>query len=143
MKNFALIAAPLHRLTEKPKAWSWTLECEQAFNALKEKLTTAPILAFPQFDLEFTVDCDASSEGLGAVLSQNHDRKECVISYASRTLSKAERRYCATRKEMLPLIWAIRQFRPYLYGKKFTVRTDHNALKWLCSFHEPEGQVAR
>ena len=143
VKNFALIAAPLHRLTEKAKAWSWTLECEQAFNVLKEKLTTAPILAFPQFDLEFTVDCDASSEGLGAVLSQNHDGKECVISYASRTLSKVERRYCATRKEMLALIWAIRQFRPYLYGKKFTVRTDHDALKWLCSFHEPEGQVAR
>ena len=89
------------------------------------------------------MDCDASSEGLGAVLSQNHDGKECVISYASRTLSKPERRYCATRKEMLALIWAIRQFRPYLYGKKFTVRTDHNALKWLCTFHEPEGQVAR
>ena len=66
VKNFTLIAAPLHHLTEKAKAWSWTLECEQVF---KEKLTTAPILAFPQFDLEFTVDCDASSEGLRAVLS--------------------------------------------------------------------------
>ena len=77
------------------------------------------------------------------MLSQNRDGKECVISYASRTLSKVERRYCATRKEMLALVWAIRQFRPYLYGKKFTFRTDHNALKWLCSFHEPEGQVAR
>jgi hypothetical protein len=129
VKNFALIAAPLHRLTEKAKAWSWTPEYEQAFNALKERLTTAPILAFPQFDLEFTVDCDTSSEGLGAVLSQAHNGKEYVISYASRTLSKAERRYCATRKEMLALVWAVRQFRPYLYGKKFTVRTDHNTLK--------------
>ncbi len=142
-KKFSLIAAPLHRLTENTKAWSWTPECELAFNALKERLTTAPILGFPQFDLEFTVDCDTSSEGLGAVLSQAHDGKEYVISYASRTLSKAERRYCATRKEMLALVWTIRQFRPYLYGKKFTVRTDHNALKWLCSFHKPEGQVAK
>ena len=79
LKNFALIAAPLHRLTEKAKSWSWTPECEQAFNVLKEKLTTAPILTFHRFDLEFIVDCDASSEGLGAVLSKDHDEKECDV----------------------------------------------------------------
>ena len=88
VKNFAHIAAPLHRLTEKGKIWSWSAECDLAF---KQKLISAPILAYPNFEWEFTVDCDASSEGLRAVLSQNHEGNEKVVSYASsRTLSKAE-----------------------------------------------------
>ena len=66
-----------------------------------------------------------------------------MIVYASRTLTKAERQYCTTRKEMLALVWGIRQFRPYLYGRAFQARTDHNSLKWLHNFREPEGQVAR
>ena len=110
---------------------------------LKHHLTTSPLLAFPWFDVEFTLDCDASSEGLGAVLSQTHDRREHVISYASRSLTKAECQYCATRRELLALVWGCQQFRPYLYRRYFTVRTDHNALKWLKNFKEPEGQVAR
>ena len=66
-----------------------------------------------------------------------------MIAYASRTLSKAERQYCATRRELLALIWGAQHFRPYLYGQRFVVRTDHNALKWLRNFKQPEGQVAR
>ena len=68
---------------------------------------------------------------------------ENVISYASRSLTKPERKYCATRKEMLALVWAVGQFRPYLLGRPFTVRTDHSAVQWLYSFKpEPEGQVS-
>ena len=66
-----------------------------------------------------------------------------MIAYASRMLTKSERKYCVTRKEMLGLVWGAQQFRPYLYGQRFIAQTDHNALKWLQSFHEPEGQVAR
>ena len=143
IKNFAQIAAPLHHLTEQNKKYCWTAECENALNTLKHCLTTSPLLAFPRFDVEFTLDCDASSEGLGAVLSQMHDGREHVISYASRSLIKAECHYCTTRRELLALVWGCRQFRQYLYGTHFTVRTDHNALKWLKNFKEPEGQVAR
>ena len=89
------------------------------------------------------VDTDASGEGLGAVLSQVVGGCEHVLAYASRVLSKNERKYCATRREMLALVWAVHHFRPYLYGKEFQIRTDHNCLKWLLSFKEPEGQVAR
>ena len=89
------------------------------------------------------MDTDASTDGLGAVLSQQFKEGERVIAYASRTLTKAERQYCATRKEMLALVWGIRQFRPYLYGRTFRARTDHNSLRWLHNFREPEGQVAR
>ena len=88
-------------------------------------------------------DTDASGEGLGAVLSQTINGMEHVIAYASRTLTHTEKRYCATRREMLALVWGSRHFRPYLYGRKFLLRTDHNSLRWLHNFKKPEGQVAR
>ena len=91
----------------------------------------------------FILDADASSCGLGAVLAQTIGGKDQAVAFASRTLTKAERCYCATRCEMLALVWAIRHFRPYLYGKPFMVRTDHNSLKWLKSFRDPKGQLPR
>ena len=79
--------------------------------------------------------------GLGAVLSQDGDRH--VIAYASRVLTKAERQYCATRREMLAVEWAVRYFGAYLWGRCFIIRTDHKSLQWLKSFKDPQGQVAR
>ena len=143
VKNFAHKARPLYRLTEKGRRWNWTDECGEAFVTLKHALISAPILAFPDFNHDFILDTDASTDGLGAVLSQHSEEGEKVIAYASRTLTKPERQYCTTRKEMLALVWGIRQFRPYLYGQAFQARTDHNSLKWLHNFREPEGQVAR
>lgn len=91
--------------------------------------------------MEFILDKDASSCGLGAVFSQEGDDVERMVGYASQTLTMSERKYCVTLKEMLSLVWGMQQFRPYLYGRRFTARTDHNALKWLQSFHEPEGHA--
>ena len=91
INGFAHIAAPLHALTEKLKPWEWTELCDEAFVQVKTKLSSPPILSFPQFNMQFTVDCDASLEGLGAVLSQENDR--CVVAYASRILTKQERQY--------------------------------------------------
>ena len=88
-------------------------------------------------------DIDASGDGLGAVLSQIVDDVEHPIAYASRTMTRAEKRYCATRREMLALVWASHHLRSYLYGKRFVLRTDHSSLQWLHNFKEPEGQVAR
>ena len=143
VRNFAAIVAPLVKLTEKGHVWHWSSDCDAAFLQLKERLVTSPILGYPVFNQPFMVDTDASGEGLGAVLSQYVSGVERVIAFASRSLSKAERKYCATRREMLALVWAIKHSRPYLYGRRFTVRTDHASLRWLQSFHEPEGQVAR
>ena len=129
VKNFAKIAAPLHHLSEKGKEWLWTNECEQAFSMLKHQLVTAPVLSLPDFNHDFTLDIDASGNGLGAVLSQKVGDHERVIAYGSRALTKAERKYCATRRELLALVWGVRHFRPYLYGRRFIARTDHNSLK--------------
>uniref|UniRef100_A0A5S6QHH5 RNA-directed DNA polymerase n=1 Tax=Trichuris muris TaxID=70415 RepID=A0A5S6QHH5_TRIMR len=143
VSSFATIAEPMNKLMKKSSRWNWTSECEASFHELKARLTSAPTLSFPDFNLPFVLDTDSSNCGLGAVLAQVVDGKEVVVAYASRSMSKAERRYSTTRQEMLALVWAVRHFRPYLYGKQFRARTDHNSLRWLQSFKEPEGQVAR
>ena len=142
--RFATIAKPLHRLTEKITTFKWTSQCQEAFNYLKQCLVTAPILAFPDYTKPFILDTDASDIGIGAVLSQfDKSSRERVIAYASRTLSKPERRYCVTRKELLSVVTFIRYFRSFLLGQKFTLRTDHGSLTWLSKFKQPEGQLAR
>ena len=107
---------------------------------LKEKLVEAPILTHPDFTKSFILDVDASDQSIGAVLSQMTENGESVIAYASRTLTKSERRYCVTRKEMLALVNFVKYYKHYLYGKKFTVRTDHGSLRWLMQFKNPEGE---
>ena len=87
---------------------------------------------------------DASDTGIGAVLSQQDDEgRERVIAYGSRVLSKAERRYCVTRWELLAVVMFTRQYHPYLMGRRFLLRTDYGSLTWLRNFREPEGQLAR
>ena len=141
--NYAHIASPLHRACQKGDRFRWTAECKEAFLHIKRKLTNAPILAFPQLDVPFILDFDASDSGLGAVLSQVQCGKERVIAYAARALSKAERNYSTTRKELLALVWGTEHFETFLYGRRFLVRTDHSALQWLRNFKNPRGQVAR
>ncbi|THD19534.1 KRAB-A domain-containing protein [Fasciola hepatica] len=146
VRSFAIVAAPLHRLTEKKSQFRWTEECNNAFQSLKEALTNSPVLAPPVFSPEaepFVLDTDASETGIGAVLSQNQNGIERVIAYGSRCLNKHERNYCTTRKEMLALVYFLSHFRHYLLGKEFIVRTDHQALVWLQSFKDAAGQVAR
>ena len=143
VKGFADIAKPLHKLTELEREFLWTSECQSAFEVLKETLVTAPVLGFPDTGKPFTLDTDASGVGLGAVLSQEHDGVECVIAYYSRCLSKEERRYCVTRRELLAVVASVRHFHHYVYGVPTKVRTDHGALSWLLRFKNPEGQMAR
>ena len=144
IRNFADIAKPLHRLTEKTATFSWSEHCQHAFDELRRLLTSALILAFPDTAKHFTLDTDASGSGIGAVLSQTQeDGKERVVAYASRMLSKPECRYCTTRRELLAVVAFTKHFRPYLLGRKFTVQTDHGSLTWFRNFKQPEGQLAR
>ena len=144
IKNFATIAKPLHQATEKQAHFKWTERCAQAFNQLKDNLTSTPILAMPDWTKPFILDTDACETGIGAVLSQSSmDSSEHVIAYASRLLTKPERNYCVMCKELLAVVTFLNHFRHYLISKPFTIRTDHGTLIWLQNFRSPEGQLAR
>jgi len=141
--KFSSLAKPLYALTENKNKFIWKDECQRAFEKLKDVLSSSPILSFPREEGEFILDTDASCIGIGAVLSQRQEGKERVIAYYSRILNKPERNYCVTRRELLAIVDSFKFFRHYLLGRKFLVRTDHVSLKWLMSFRELEGQLAR
>ncbi len=143
VKDFATIAYPLHALTRKHAKFDWDENCEQAFQKLKQILVNAPVMALPRDEGKFILDCDASNFGIGAVLSQEQDGEEKVIAYASRSLSRAERNYTTTRKELLSIVHFVDYFRCYLLLKPFLIRSDHMALRFLMSLKEPNPQYAR
>ena len=141
--NFATIVAPLMRLTKKGIQFCWGDKQQVAFTHLKELLCTAPVLAYLRLDAPFILQTDASDLGLGAVLTQSDSSgSERVTSYASRALTDREKGYSTTEKEALAIVFATDHFCPYLLGKKFTVITDHSALRWLHSV-EPKERLAR
>ena len=143
VRDFSKLAAPLYALTKTGVAFQWTRACHTAFENLKAVLTNAPVLQYPDPSKPFILDTDASSVGVGAVLSQACDGVEHVVAYFSRTLSPAERNYCVTRRELLAVVTAVRHFHSYLYGSQFTIRSDHASLQWLQNLKDPEGQLAR
>ena len=113
--GFAPIASPLHALTEKSREFVWNYSCQWAFEELKERLQTSPILSYPIPDGDFILDTDASGDGIGAVLSQVQDGEEKVLAYASRKLSNPERNYCVTRRELLAVVVYLKNFKQYLH----------------------------
>ena len=142
--GFSRIAGPLYALTKKDTPFVWTDDCQRAFDALKCLLTEAPLLVFPDFSKDFQLETDASGEGLGAVLAQRQgDGSVKPIAFASRTLQAHERNYGVTEMEALGVVWAVQQFRHYLYGHKCTVFTDHEALRSLLNTPHPSGKLAR
>ena len=127
--NLSAILHPLNRLLSKDNPWEWTSECETAFQEAKRSLTSSTVLVHYNPDLPLKVAADASSRGLGAVLSQvMPDGMEHPVAYASRTLSSAEKKYAQVEKEALALIFAVKKFHQYLYGRVFTLVTDHKPL---------------
>lgn len=141
--NFSRIAEPLNKLLRKSETYTWTKQCDEAFNNLKEVLTTPPLLAYPDFSKPFLLTTDASNESLGAVLSQGTVGKDRPIAYASRTLNAAERRYSTIEKELLAIVWAVKNFRCYLLGRKFTVYSDHQPLKGVFNTKDPSSRLIR
>ena len=144
VQGYAKIARPLFQLTEgggrrraarkPPPLFQWTSDCEEAFNTLKSKLTSPPVLGFPDFGQPFVLEVDASGSGLGAVLSQHQEDTKRVIAFASKSLTPSERKYPAHKLEFLGLKWAVvDKFREYLLGRKFHVLTDNNPLLYVTS----------
>ncbi|XP_040278175.1 uncharacterized protein LOC120993770, partial [Bufo bufo] len=132
--DYSALAKPLTDLTKKklPRQVLWSPECEVAFQALKTALVNAPVLVTPDPNKRFIVHTDASMFGLGAVLSQiGEDGGEHPVAYLSRKLLPREVSYATIEKECLALVWALKKLTPYLYGRAFTLITDHNPLVWL------------
>nr|GFA80829.1 retrotransposon protein, putative, Ty3-gypsy subclass [Tanacetum cinerariifolium] len=127
IKKFSLIAKPLTKLTQKNKPFVWGNNKEEAFQTLKRKLCSAPILSLPEGSEDFVVYCDASLRGFGAVLMQ----REKVIAYASRQLRKNEENYTTYDLELEAVIFGLRLWRHYLYGTKCTIFTYHQSLKYI------------
>ena len=144
--DYSTIAKPLTDLTKKnlPKQVLWSLACEAAFQALKQALVNAPVLAAPVPNKRFLVHTDASMYGLGAVLSQvGEDGGEHPVAYLSRKLLPREVSYAAVEKECLALVWALKKLSPYLYGQEFSLVTDHNPLVWLNRVSGDNGRLLR
>ncbi len=130
--DYGEIVAPLRPLVKKDATWSWTRQCAQAFITLKERISTAPVLAHFDCNAETIVTCDASGKSLGAMLSQlDKNGEERAVAFASRGLSPTEQRYSAGEREALACVWSIEKWHLYTYGRKFTLKTDHKALESL------------
>ena len=142
--DFARVAEPLHALTKKEVPFIWTKTCQDAFHELKRLLINAPLLVFPDFTRPFVLETDASGAGLRAVLAQKQeDGSVRPIAYASRSLQPHEKNYGITELEGLGVVWAVKHFRPYLYGHTCEVYTDHSALTSLLNPPQPSGKLAR
>ena len=137
MRNFAILSSPLNKLIGTNSTFIWTEVEEEAFQKLKQILIAAPMLNFPDYSVPFIVQTDACDDGLGAVLSQVVRLQERVIEYRSRVLQPAEKPWPVREKEALAIIYACETFRPYLYGTKFTIETDHHSLQWLMKAKAP------
>lgn len=136
IKDYGKIAAPLNKLTSINVDFKWEDRHTIAFDKLKELLINPPILIYPNFDEEFILTTDASGTGIGAVLSQIRNNRDMPIAFASKALSSREQitmRDSAIEKELLAIVWATKYFKQYLYGRKFTVFTDHRPLTYLNS----------
>lgn len=114
-----------------------------AFRICQEILMNDPILQYPDFDKDFNLTTDASNYAIGAVLSQGPIGSDKPIAYASRTLNDSEINYNTTEKELLAIVWATKYFRPYIFGRKFNIITDHKPLQWLMSIKEPNSRLTR
>jgi transposase InsO family protein len=144
IEGFARIAYPLTQLTSESVEFVWSDAAEAAFQELKKRLVSAPIIALPDFERPFILSCDASDFAIGAVLKQLDDKgRERVIAYYSRSLTPTQQAYSASERECLALVSAIKSFRSYLYGSPFTVYTDHSALTCLDNVKNPNGRLAR
>lgn len=145
--NFSEIVAPLNDLYKgnlKGRARiDWNSEADKSFELLKKHLTSAPILTMCDYSKPFKIYCDASLVAAGAVLTQEFDGEEKVVRYYSKKFSKPETNYSATERECLAVILSVEKFRPYIDGVKFTVVSDHAALKWLMNLKDPTGRLAR
>ena len=139
----AQVALPINKLLRKDCAFNWTIDCQHAFEKLKRAIITPPVLAYPDFRKPFILTTDASGGAIGAVLSQEEGGDDRPIAFASRSLCDAETRYSTIEKEFLAIVWAVKNFRPYLLGRHFKIYTDHQPLRGIANLKDQTSRLAR
>ena len=143
IKDFSKLSRPLCNLLEKNSAFDFDDACLQAFNAIKEKLVSAPIMIVPDWNQPFEVMCDASDFAIGAILGQRRDKLFRAIYYASLTLNEAQLNYTTTEKEILVVVFACDKFQSYLIGTKVIVFIDHVTLRYLFGKKDAKPRLIR
>lgn len=149
VRNYAQLTHSLTQLTKKDVPFEWGEAQESAFQELKSRLTSDPILRYPNFARAFTIYTDASGFGIGSVLAQvqrnvhDNTESEVVIAYASKHLTERESKWPTIEKEAYAIVHAVKHFYAYLYGRKFQVVTDHRPLEWLMNKRDVTGRLAR
>ncbi|KAK8996733.1 hypothetical protein V6N11_020232 [Hibiscus sabdariffa] len=143
IRDFSKIAQPLCALLQKDQNFDFDSNCKYAWDNLKEKLITAPVVQPPNWEHPFELMCDASDTSIGAVLGQKIGKEPHVIAYASRTLDSAQRNYSTTEKELLAIIFALEKFCSYLLGTNVVVFSDHVALHYLMKKKEAKPRLIR
>lgn len=141
--DFAKITKPLTQCLKKGSKIVQDQNYIQCFEKCKTLLVNDPILQYPDFSKEFILTTDASNLAIGAVLSQGPIGSDKPIAYASRTLNSSEINYSTIEKELLAIVWATKYFRPYLFGRKFKIMTDHRPLQWVMNMKEPNSRLTR
>ena len=124
LKNYGQISKPLTELLTKDN-FQWGASAQKAFEQLKEAMTSAPVLALPNFSKTFVIEADASGLGIGAVLMQ----EEHPIAYLSKALSSRHQCLSTYEKEVMAVVLAVEKWSPYLLGRHFIIKTDHFSLK--------------
>lgn len=141
--GFSRIAKPLTELLKKEVTFHWDSEQNDAFGTLRDALCSEPLLQYPDFTKPFVVTTDASQTAIGAILSQGKIGKDLPIAYTSRLLNDAEQNYSTIERELLAIVYAVNHFRPYLFGRKFVLVTDHKPLVWINSVKDPTSRLVR
>lgn len=141
--KFSQISKPLNKLLTKNQKFECGPDQEKSFNALRTALCSEPVLQYPDFNRAFNVTCDASGYAVRAVLSQGEIGKDRPIAYASRILHGGKLSYFTIDKKCLAIIFAVQYFRPYIYGRRFLLITDHRPLVWMTSVKDPMSRLLR
>ena len=141
--DMAKRARPLTSLTSLKTPFYWTEKHQESFEDLRQALCKEPVLRYPNYEEPFIITTDASDVAVGAILSQGKIGEDPPIAYASQVLNTAQVNYSTTEKECWAIIYAVKQFRTYIYGRKFSLVTDHRPLQWLFSIKDPVSRLAR
>lgn len=142
-RNFSAIAAPLNHLTKRKTPFVWTDLCEENFLKIKKLIMSPQILQYPDFEKEFIIISDASEKYCGAMLAQNYNGIDLPVAFFSKNFTSGEKNKPTIEKELLGIYFAIQHFKPYIYGRKFTVKSDAKALLHLMTLKNPSSRLSR